>query len=476
MEKEKIFTEFLIGNASHLYVYFAIAFALCFWWVLKSKAANKLELFFLSFYLMTGNVNEILTLQIPGLSLFEIQPQRFLFLIFSFFLIRKLLFSKKEINNNKEHTVPWFQVFLVLYISYIILSQLTHVQEIELSEIILEALFAISFFVFIMASKWLVDKAAIELIGKAIITGAVFSSLIGFYQIAIEPEFMRVGDYRIAFGELIRSNGLFSTEYFNSYFLITAVAWTLISIKKDSLKIILILIFSAGVICTFQRMSWLVLALVLGSYFLFIKKIALEKIIVSVLLLATVLLASGIYFHDAISRSQLVKERLNEPIDSRYGYYGMVINHIGEKPIFGFGGRHNDVYYYNMLKITKSRARATGEEGSIHNGYLESMFYYGIPALLLFILFLGTVFIYFISLLSGDLFFSIPLLVVLIYIVANLTNTFAFSSYLSILLAIHIGIGLAYKRIWEKEIASQTNVKAPVEQPLPLRKGMTELQ
>ena len=446
MENEKIFTDFLIGNASHLYAYFVIAFALSLWWVLKSKAENKLELFLLSFYLMTGNANEILTLEIPGLSLFEIQPERFLFFIFSFFIFRKLVFSKKEINNNKEHTVPWFQVFLVLYIVYIIISQLTHLQEIEISEIVLEALFAITFLVFLFSTKWFIDKEAIKVIGKVVIAGAVFSTLIGFYQIAIDPQFMRVGDYRIAFGGVIRSNGLFSTEYFNSYFLITAVAWTLVSIKKDSLKIMLVLVFSAGVICTFQRMSWLVLTLVISSYYLFIKKIAVEKIIVSALLLATVLLASGIYFQDAISRSQFVKERLNEPIDSRYGYYGMVINHIGEKPIFGFGGKHNDVYYYNMLKITHSRERATGEEGSIHNGYLESMFYYGIPGLVLFILFLGALFFYFLSLLQKDIFFSIPLLVVLIYIVANLTNTFAFSSYLSALLAIHIGIGLAYKR------------------------------
>ena len=61
-----------VVHLQHFYSYFALAAVTALYLVIKSDSKHKLELFFLSFYLLTGNINDILTIKIPGFSFFEI--------------------------------------------------------------------------------------------------------------------------------------------------------------------------------------------------------------------------------------------------------------------------------------------------------------------------------------------------------------------------------------------------------------------
>ena len=55
-------------NLSYYYIYFLIAALIAGYLSFRSKSSFKFELFFLVFYLLTGNLNELLTISIPGFS------------------------------------------------------------------------------------------------------------------------------------------------------------------------------------------------------------------------------------------------------------------------------------------------------------------------------------------------------------------------------------------------------------------------
>ncbi|MEM9917712.1 MAG: O-antigen ligase family protein [Bacteroidota bacterium] len=444
-------------NLDLIYAYFGLAFLMSAFIVYKAKTTYWVELFILSFYLMTGNLNEELTFALPGISFFEIQPDRLLFLYFSFFLTRQLFQPQASNTGTREWKVPWFILMIFLYAAWIIISQISHLVDLGVEEVILSTIHCLTVIVLIYAMRRLADRQSLAVLGKAFIIGAVVTALVSIIQLVYDPMFLRIGDQRIAFGTVLRSNGLFNNEYCNAYFMITALAWTLISVRQQRMRFLLIAIFTLGVISSFQRMSWLILSLVLVIYVLKIEQIALEKLVLLSLCGLIGLVSIFIIFNREIMNSGLVKERLSEVPDSRLGYYRMVIDNIGKKPLFGYGGKNNELYYYSMLRITHERKRATGEEGDIHSGYFSSLFYYGVPGLIFFIAFVGLALLYFGQLYKQHIFFAVPFLLGLLYAIGNLTNTLLFSQYLSIIYAIHLGLGWGVRNMRTESLASLGN-------------------
>ena len=212
--------EFMVtdGQLRNIYMYIVFAGALAFYLIRKSESKYKIELFFISFFLLTGNINSLLTIKIPGISFFEIQPERFIFLLLLFFIVRKSLFSKTKSNSRAIKKVPWFLVMLVAYIFLLIVSKLVNLSELEVSEAFKTILESFAFLVIIAAFRLMADLPSYNVVGKSMIIGAVVSSLVSIVQLGYDSYFLRIGDYRPAFGNSIRSNGIFSTEYYNSYF------------------------------------------------------------------------------------------------------------------------------------------------------------------------------------------------------------------------------------------------------------------
>lgn len=436
----------------HFYIFLALAAFASLYLVIKSESRFKIEIFFLTFFLLTGNINSLLTIKIPGFSLFEIQPDRFLFFLFLFLLLRITLLSKTNYNLYLNSNVPWFMVALIGFLIMTILSQIVNSPEIGIAVVLKNILGALNFLVIILALQLMADKASYDLIGRTIIIGAVVSSIVSFIQLTIDPYFLRIGDDRLAFGGFLRSNGIFDTEYFNSYYLIIAISWVLITTKNNLSKIALVGLFSLGVISSFQRMSWIILFLVFLTYFVYIKKVAIEKLLLGGLSILVLVMSLSIFYYKDIMNSTLVKERLSESVDSRQGYYTMVLDNIGKKPLFGYGDLKNEVYYVNLLRITRDRDRATATTGDLHSGYFAALFIYGIPAFIFFVLFVFLAVIYYLRSINENLYFVIPFMVSIIYMVGNLTNTFLFLKYLTLLFAIHIGIGMGINKIKEQTV------------------------
>ena len=427
----------------HFFIYFAFAAVLALYLTIKSDSKYKYILFFISFYLLTGNYNDLLLIRIPGLSFFKIPPVRFIYLMLLGFIIKKTWFKKREQKFTGLKSIPWFEVALYGYI--ILLSISIFINDFPQGfKVILDAL---AFVIIIKAFRLMADKPSYDLIGRSIIIGAVISSLISIGQFTIEPDFLRIGDSRGAFGGLLRSNGLFGSEYYNGYYLIIAIAWTVVTVKKDILKVVLVTLFSIGVITTFMRMSWLILILVLLTYLLYIRKTEISKLVLLAMTGLTLILSISILYYRDIKNSSLVQERLTQQVDGRKGYYSMVFDNIGKEPFFGYGTLKNKVYYENLLRITGDKDRAEANTGGLHSGYFTSLFLYGVPAFMFFTLFVFLAVFYYAKSIKHNLYFVIPFLVSIIYLLGNLTNTFLFITYLSLLFAIHIGIGMGINKI-----------------------------
>ncbi|MFK7772869.1 MAG: O-antigen ligase family protein [Saprospiraceae bacterium] len=443
-----------------VYIYFLFVLLLSAHWVYKGEVKHKFEILVLCFYLMTGNLNDLLTFAIPGISFFEIQPDRFLFFMFSFFLIRQFYFSKESFEFKNFWNIPWFIVILTFYALFKIISLSSHSDTIEFPEIIIKSLHVVNVLVIILSLRVLFSPKLIEILGKALLVGAITTCLVSFVQIGIDPLFARTGDVRIAFGSVYRVNGIFNAEYFSSYYLIIATAWVLTNYEDGYKKIGLVSLYFIGIFLTFHRMSWLLIFLVLAIYFLFLAKPQMDKLLLAGMTGITLLLVVFLIFQREIVNSTLVKERVTETVDSRFGYYDMVFDNIGDKPILGYGNHDNEVYYYSMLHITRMRERATGAAGGIHSGYLSAMFYYGIPAFLSFTLFVLSTIIYFARLYIKTVnpIFSIAFVLAFVYGIANITNTLLFSEYLGIFFAIFIGLGLG-ARYYSMEEEEETTLE-----------------
>lgn len=73
------------------------------------------------------------------------------------------------------------------------------------------------------------------------------------------------------------------------------------------------------------------------------------------------------------------------------------------------------------------------------------MFYYGVPAFIFFTAFVLMALLYFGQLYRYHPFFAVPFLLGLLYVIGNLTNTLLFQQYMSIIYAIHLGLGLGFR-------------------------------
>lgn len=424
-------------NLILIYGYLTLAFIISSYLVMKSKTVHKFELFVIIFFLMSGSYNELLKLRIPG---FDLHLERILYFTCIFFLVRRFFSSGSRMRNTSGKQ-PVFLLLFYFLVGSVIISQLTHINEIDLADMVVRIFNHLSIICVFFVASMIVDKEVLKTIGKAIIIGAVFSAVISLIQIGVDQMFMRIGDNRPAFGSLLRSNGIFDGEYINSYFLIIASYWVLVSVKNNFLRNILVGLFFAGVISTFQRMSWVVLALTMLIYFWRIAPPRLDRLIFTGLMGLAVFLTVFLFSYRDIMNSTLVKERLSDSVKGRKGYWEMVLTNIGDKPLFGFGDKNNEVYYHNMLLVTHNRDRATGDAGDIHNGYLQIMFFFGIPSSLLFLLMVVMSVLYYKGLVGHHLFFTIPCLVAILFLIANLTNNFSFTKQLSIFYMIHMGLG-----------------------------------
>jgi hypothetical protein len=434
------------------HIYVVVTFLITAYLTLKSDSSNKYITFIIAYWILAGSVlnTEYFIIDIQSLP-FDFQPDRIIFILFSIYL-----FFTYTLGHNSERVNPEnlkFEKFLYLYIFLSIIVDIIHTIDIlSLKDIILNTTKIFTFLVIFLVLKRTADREMLRVAGKALLIVCTISSLIGIYQFLIDPFFFRIGSERIAFAGHLRSNGIFSAEYLQSYFLIPGIVVVLFTVRNNLLKYSLIALFSVGIIFCFHRMSWSIAILTFTLYLIKVKKKnAWQIIAVGVSLVVALMYFSSIFSLNLtkIGRSSLVQERLlSDTMTGRIGYFTMILEKIPQSWLIGFGSKKSKVYYYGMLEVEPSYA--SGERGGIHNVYLAIMFYQGIPIMILYTFFIILAFYNFWTLAKfKHIFYFIISLEVLKYILLNITNGFRLNSDLGLLLAIFLGTGVA---VYQKNI------------------------
>ncbi len=438
------------GNEIYYTIHILLTMVICGWITYKSETRHKAVLFVFGLFLMGGTILDVTTFKIPGIGFMEIQPDRFVFFFSVGYMIMLMRYPHNRDLLRKRWYAPSYEWAIYAYILFIITALTYHFQLLGFKDWVLKIIQFVNYLAMYWILKTTMDKGLFKGLGQVFLVGAAISSIYAIMQFLVDPLFMRYGEMRIAYGSTVRSNGMFNTEYVHSYFVMAAFAWTLIMVKQNKIKLILSVIFLGGILFTFHRMSWLIITVFLGIYLLWFFRARLSVLGTLGIAGATLILAIGMLFYEDIVNSQMVQERVNERIDSRFGYYDMVLSNIGNKPLFGYGNKKNEVYYYAMLRITKSLARATGEEGSIHNGYLSNLFYYGVPALILFVSMIFTALRFYLRLARVHAIYTIPFLFAVVFTIANMTNSFLPPKHVAMIFGLHLGIfgGVLQNRVF----------------------------
>jgi len=215
-------------------------------------------------------------------------------------------------------------------------------------------------------------------------------------------------------------------------------------IQKKNIKYVFIGLCLAGILFTFHRMSWFVLFFLINLIIIKMPKKGLYKIApIGASTISFVILLLFLIFPNItdVKNSSFVQERLvSDTLKGRMAVYKFILADISKNWIIGYGSNKSDLYYLNMLSIS-GKDVALGEEGGIHNGFLEILFMRGLIALIAYVMFFVFTFRNFL-LLGGTkhFIFYIPLLETVKFSIANLTNSFPIGSVLGLLLALFLGI------------------------------------
>lgn len=438
---------------NEFHIYLLITIPICLYLTFTSKSQHKTMTLIMILWLMDGTVllGQDLVYYFAPLSI-DIQPDRFMLLFCSLYLLPIFFRNKNRIIENSGNSVsagnPKFEKYLFIYICSIIIMNIFHSFNIlEVKDVILNTTQILTFLVIYLMLKNTADQGMIKAVFKSILIVCAISSVIAMYQFFVNPFWFRIGSERVAFSYLLRPNGIFFSEYDLSYFLVTGVLVALLTVRRSLIRYILIGIFMAGVVLSFHRMSWIVCMLLFALYFVLIKQISMRKVMVMVGITLIIYL-SYLYFTSMIYYlldSPIYQERVaQDTATGRMEIYRWVISKLPDYWLTGYGSSLSSEYYFGMRQLGFSKKWALGNEGGIHNGFLVILFLYGLPAAIFLSYFLFQAYRYFFNLLrSESKFYFVPYFVVLMYVISNLTNAFLFHNEVGLILSIFLGIGTA---------------------------------
>ncbi len=362
---------------------------------------------------------------------FDLQPTRILLIIVFPLLLFHYINSFRQGIKVMAH-ITLVEYLLVGYVVFSILSILLNYSDLGQRSVIsgIEKLliFGVLYFV---ARDYLNQRDYLVLI-RAIIIFSIFSAIAGLIQFAVSPDFFRVSTYRPAFGDIGRSTGAFSQEYEQGMFLTFAVAIMLLPAKRIGIfQVLYIILMTFAVFVTFQRMPWIVFALVVGG--LFYLKVFREPVIRVVGLVVTGLLVVIIFWlpwqdilFSFLPASFIYGRLLNNTLSIRLTLNTFALSLLTKYPL-GLGYTSLSPVYNNNYFQAGLPVLSNGTGLVIHNGFLSAAVRFGIGGGLAFI---GMLIGFLLSFKRHSYFSNpvsfIPLFLTGIFILYNLTQDFAF--------------------------------------------------
>ncbi len=371
---------------------------------------------------------------------FEIQFTRLLFLLFGSILLLDLLGKKRGEPGEPLHLYE--RVFLVSLVAFAgVLFWHSRSSLLPTKDMILILSGWLTFACFYLIAKHSFDAGLGKVILASLVCIAVASSLVALIQFFVNPEFLRVGSMREAFGGATRSNGVFKDEYTHSYFVIAGLFAALTTIRRRLLRYLVAALSIAGIILSFHRMSWICMLLVLGLVGLFKAQSRSRKLLgwsVSVMAVVLVLVALGA--DQFLQSNEFVYQRLlSDTMTGRTDVYSVALNRIQKEWMFGVGSPRSDTYYLDMTRAG-IREFASGSVGGIHNLYLNMAYMYGIPVALLYGVSLLSLAVFYWRRAHSQYFSFLAAVFATVFLIANLSNWFYPAAEESLLLAIIAGV------------------------------------
>ena len=203
--------------------------------ILSVHTDRKALSFLLIFWIFTSPIfNSALMLKTPTLG-FDLHADRILL----FLLIAYLLFHGR--SNPGIVKRPPFEKYIYIYLAVIFFSLAVNFNIIRKQNLAVVPINIMTFLVVYVVAKRHATEAFFEAIIKAILLMAVASVIIALTQIGINSDFLKTCDPRIAYGTVVRTSGIFLSEYELGYFLILACIIAAVKFKGSTRRIPVIL-------------------------------------------------------------------------------------------------------------------------------------------------------------------------------------------------------------------------------------------
>lgn len=431
-----------------LYVIFAAVAAL----FLSLKTDRKVLAFALIFWLFAQPVlNAKYIIPLPGLP-FDLQPNRILFLFSLGYLFLGLL-SRKQAPSG---AVPPFEKYIHIYLGLVMVALLLNHSFMNWKSVIAIPIEIVTFFtVYTVAKRYMTEKV-FEAILKAIILLAAIGALVAIVQIAEDKMFLRTGDLRPAFGNKLRSTGIFQSEYDFGYFQILAVIVSFVRYRGKAIRLLIVPLLMVSLLLTFHRLDYIILFICAFSYLVFFsnRKVPLPIYAVGGVLGILLLFLSFYMFQSMGGRSAMVEERLKQnTVSGRLLQYQLVAKSMLDHPL-GLGSYDHPDYVALMSKHGMVQwFRDQFDNGytrplAVHNGYLAAGIQYGVLGFIIFVTWVFSMFRYFRKQITPQMPYSlVPFYAVVIYALSNISNSVSiFRAYFVVLLAILGGASIAMQR------------------------------
>lgn len=442
-----------------LYLIIALIFSM---WSARKSDRPFLGFIFI-FWITTKSV--INGLYPVNLGFFTLSPNRLLFLA----CIGYLFFSigMKQNSNGKvdfKKTSPLFEKILISFPVIILIAFVANAQYFSWKSLCGEEISIIIFLTVYFTAKTRMTPRLLDSILQGMIVFSIFSALLVIFQFAVNQDFMRVGEPKLAFGNIYRAYGLFEYDGELGFFQSLCLILLFVRHKVDIKTLIFSGLLLVSILLTFHRLSYLTCSIAFFTFFFLynknasrgVKAVALFMIPVTIFLLlaAYQLLGSG-------GGANFVENRLKDnTILGRFRQYGVTIEAIYNHPVGLFNYENPDYYKlmnkHDMLIWHRDKNNNPCTKAlEVHNGYLSVGMMYGAPGVAAFLLLLFSAYRYFKRLTKKSFEYTIPLFGIIIWGLSNLTQrNDDFQFYYVMLMAMIIGafVGLPPKHSINKAL------------------------
>ena len=426
--------------------------------ILSLRTNRKLLTFIIVFFILAQPVlTSHYTIDLPGMP-FDLRPNRILLFVMLSFLVWGSV-KKYDLKNSYKEK-PAFEIFLYTYLILVIISLIFNFNRIQTQNLIVIPAEILLFIFVYHVLKRQATPSVLEAFVKAIVILSLFAAIVAIYQVLVDSSFLKICSPRHAFGNVVRSSAFFRNEYELGYFLNLAIIVFLVRYRgRPSLFITLPLLIIA-LFTTFHRLSWIMFLVCLISY-LFLLEIKIASIWLFVLIVLSCIISMS-YFANPEKYTKLANRRdvqaftkerlLSDNVTGRL-YQFLITAEAMSKHFMGLGGYDNKEYYNLMARHGMMKNKS--EPFVVHNGYLAIGIKYGFLAMIAFTGLIVSMLLFFKKHMSLDRPVTVyPFYVVLIWIIANLSNSISlFRVYFVLLVAIVCGSFVSLYR--------EDNIQAP---------------